>query len=169
MKPSGGDFQIDRIVVEPPTDDDVEALRALFETGLLEGHVPPNDTGADIENLQAAYFESDGASCFWVARFGGEVIGMVGVQRHSENVGEIRRLRVHPEYRRRGVGSLLMETAIAFCRNRSYLKVILDTRIEREPAIRLFEKFGFVHARTREVDARRLIDFYLDMYREPEG
>lgn len=155
-------------MIEPANADDVDALSVLFEMGCLEGQVPENDTGADIENLMEAYFGDEGASGFWVARWDGEIIGMVGVQRHDENVAEIRRLRVHPEYRRHGVGTRLMETAIQFCRDRSYLKVILDTRVEREPAIRIFEKFGFQHARTREVNQRRLIDFYLDMYRDPQ-
>lgn len=161
-------FDIDAVVIDSADDRDLPELRVLFETGCLEGQVPENDTGADIENLEEAYFADGGLSGFWVARYGNEVIGMVGVQNHDEHVAEIRRLRVHPQYRRRGLGSRLMEQAIAFCREVGYLKVILDTRVEREPAVRMFEKFGFQHGRTREIDGRRLSDFYLDMYREPE-
>jgi ribosomal protein S18 acetylase RimI-like enzyme len=45
--------------------------------------------------------------------------------------------------------------------------VILDVRIERGPAIALFQKFGFQLARSREIAGRKMLDFYLDLYRDP--
>jgi hypothetical protein len=36
--------------------------------------------------------------------------------------------------------------------------------MEREPAIKLFEKFRFRHSRTRNVAGRDLLYFYLDLY-----
>jgi hypothetical protein len=41
-------------------------------------------------------------------------------------------------------------------------------RIERGPAIALFTKFGFSLARSRDIDGRKLLDFYLDLYRDPK-
>ena len=89
---------------------------------------------------------------------------MIGVQRHEEGVAEIRRLRVRPDRRRRGIGAGLLERAIGFCHDRGYLKVNLDTFIEREPAVRLFEKFRFRHGKTRAVNGKQMIEFYLDLY-----
>ena len=96
------------------------------------------------------------------------VIGMIGVQKMGDNAAEVRRLRVRGTCRRRGIGALLMEKALAFCKHHGYLKIVLDVRIERGPAIALFEKFGFSHTRTREIDGRKLLDFYLDLYRDPK-
>ena len=79
----GQSFDHAQVVVDSATERDHPALRVLFEMGCVEGHVPGNDTGADIANLQDAYFSDDGHSHFWVARWRDEVIGMVGVQRHS--------------------------------------------------------------------------------------
>jgi hypothetical protein len=45
-----------------------------------------------------------------------------------------------------------------------YLKVVLDVRIERSPAISMFDNFGFLHSRERVIDGRKLLDFYLDLY-----
>ena len=148
-------------------DDDHAAVRDLFENGLIEGFVAENDTGADMENIAEAYFSDEGQSALWVADYDQTVIGMIGVQKTSQHGAEIRRLRVRSDYRRQGVGAKLMEQALAFCLHHSYLKVSLDVRIERGPAIALFEKFGFQLNRTREVNGRRLLDFYLDLYREP--
>lgn len=159
-------FDIEQVEIVPATDDDHAAVIELFREGLDEGHIRANDTGADIENLRDAYFDDDGESGFWVARYNGQVIGMIGVQKTSENTAEVRRLRVREGYRRRGVGTKLMERALTFCQEHSYLKVVLDVRIERGPAIALFEKFGFVLARSREIDGRKMLDFYVDLYRE---
>ena len=98
-----------------------------------------------------------------------EIVGMVGVQQHEDNVGEIRRLRVRHDYRRRGIGSALVEVALKFCRDRGYLKIALDTFMEREPAIRLFEKFHFRHSRTRSVMGKEVMHFYLDLYQREGG
>ena len=99
----------------------------------------------------------------------GEIIGMVGVQHHEESVGEIRRLRVRQDQRRRGVGSALLETALQFCQQQGYLKIHLDTFMEREPAVKLFEKFNFRHSRTRCAGEKEVLHFYLDLYQRDGG
>ena len=161
------DFNLDDIVVRPAQEEDYSAVRELFRAGLHEGLVPDNDTGADIETLHGAYFSDDGQSNFWVARYGDKVVGMIGVQKTSQDTAEIRRLRVREGHRRHGVGTKLVEQALTFCRHHAYLKIILDVRIERGPAIALFEKFGFQLARSREVGGRKMLDFYFDLYRDP--
>ena len=143
---------------------DQAACGRLYAEGLIGGALSENDTGADLDDIQAAYMKCPG-SHFWVAETaGGEVVGMVGVQHHDDGAGEIRRLRVAKGYRRRGIGSALVEAALRFCEQRNYLKVTLDTFMEREPAIRLFEKFRFRHFRTRNVAGKDLMYFLLDLY-----
>jgi ribosomal protein S18 acetylase RimI-like enzyme len=162
------DFDLSQVVIRLATDTDLPHLRELFRESILEGLVGDNDTGADIDNLQQGYFADDGASGFWVAERDGTIIGMIGVQKTADSAAEVRRLRVRGSHRRRGVGALLMERALAFCREHGYLKIVLDVRIERGPAISLFEKFGFSHTRTRDIDGRKILDFYLDLYRDPK-
>jgi ribosomal protein S18 acetylase RimI-like enzyme len=165
---SSADLDLSQVTIRLAGPEDHSHLRELFRESILEGLVGDNDTGADIDNLHEGYFSDDGASGFWVAEYQGGIIGMVGVQRTADNAAEVRRLRVRGTYRRGGVGTLLMERALAFCRERGYLKVVLDVRIERGPAISLFEKFGFSHTRTREIGGRKLLDFYIDLYRDPK-
>jgi ribosomal protein S18 acetylase RimI-like enzyme len=142
---------------------DQAACRALYVEGLVSGKNAANDTALDIDAIQQAYMRP-GSHC-WVAEApDGKAVAMIGVQQHDKGVGEIRRLRVHPDYRRRGIGQALVETAIRFCREQTYLKVCLDTFMEHEAAIQLFEKFGFRHNRTRRVGDKDMVDFYLDLY-----
>jgi ribosomal protein S18 acetylase RimI-like enzyme len=145
--------------------NDREACQTLYREGLVGGRIAPNDSGIDIDDIQMAYMDCE-KSHFWVAENeAGEILGMVGVQQADPGVGEIRRLRVRQDSRRRGVGTALMETAVRFCREHHFLKITLDTFMEREPAIRLFEKFHFNHSRSRKVGEKELLYFYLDLYR----
>ncbi len=160
---------MDGVAVRLAQDGDQPALRELFQESVLEGLIGDNDTGADIDNLRQGYFDDDGQSAFWVAAFESLVIGMIGVQKIADDSAEVRRLRVRNAYRRRGVGAVLMEKALMFCKHQGYLKVVLDVRIERGPAIALFQKFGFKHGRTREIGGRKLLDFYIDLYSDPRA
>ncbi len=146
------------------TQADAEVCKSLYMTGIIRGKIADNDTGLDIDDIASAYMNSPG-NHFWVAEEpGGQVVGMIGVQQHDSGEGEIRRLRVHKDARGRGIGSLLLETAIQFCRERAHLKVTLDTGMDFEPALRLFEKFRFRLSRKREISDRILLYFYLDLY-----
>jgi ribosomal protein S18 acetylase RimI-like enzyme len=142
---------------------DLPACRVLYREGLLGGKLAENDTGLDIDDIESAYMKP--GNHFWVAETTeGEVVGMIGVHHHDEGAGEIRRLRVRQDMRRKGIGTKLMEAAVRFCHDHQYLKVTLDTFVDREPAIRLFNKFRFHHSRTRNVSGKDLMYFYLDLY-----
>lgn len=144
--------------------EDLPTCSTLYREGLVGGRIAENDTALDIDDIETAYMNSPDCH-FWVAEGqGGEVLGMVGVQGHEQGVGEIRRLRVAQAHRRRGIGSALVEQALKFCQDRGYIKIALDTFMEREPAIRLFEKFHFRHSRTRKVNGKEILHFYLDLY-----
>ncbi len=149
--------------IRTASENDVPVLLELFERSRIEGQLRENDTGADLGHLVAGYFECKDSG-FWVAEIEAVIVGMIGVQRVSDDSAEIRRLRVRDGFRRKGIGSSLMEKAISFCREKQFLKVILDVRIERAPAMAMFDDFGFLHGREREIDGRKLRDFYLDLY-----
>lgn len=148
---------------------DHEACQKLYVEGLDGGKLAEDDTGSDIENIPTAYVAAPG-SYFWVAEDErGEVVGMIGVQQRQQGIGEIRRLRVRSDCRRRGIGTRLVEAAVAFCLEQAYLKVALDTFVDREPALKLFEKFRFKHSRTKKIGEKDLLYFYLDLYTGDSG
>jgi ribosomal protein S18 acetylase RimI-like enzyme len=165
--------------MEGPTDipvairsfrpSDARECKKLYYEGLLGGKLADNDTGLDIDNIEAGYLSSPG-NHFWVAETPDEeIVGMIGVQHYEEGVGEIRRLRVRSDMRRRGIGTRLVEHALNFCVENQYLKVTLDTFIDRDPAIKLFGKFRFRHERTKSVSGKELLYFYLDIYGREDG
>src|SRR4051794_30738609 len=163
------------IAIRSYRPSDLPACRKLYQEGLLGGKLAENDTGLDIDDIESAYMKTPG-NHFWVAETkaeadgkAGEVVGMIGVQHHDQDVGEIRRLRVRRDVRRRGIGTKLIEQALKFCQENNYLKITLDTFMEREPAVKLFEKFRFRHSRTRSVSGKEMMYFYLDLYMQEQS
>jgi ribosomal protein S18 acetylase RimI-like enzyme len=161
------------INIRPFRPGDAEQVRWLYDEGRLGGAAADNDTGLDIDDIEHAY-PADGRSGFWIAESRDcadhdGIVGMIGVQQHEPGVAEIRRLRVRPELRRRGVGSKLLELAVRHCVDSGCVKVTLDTHIDRGPAIKLFEKFRFRHGTTRTTSGNDMMLFYLDLYGSEEG
>ncbi len=155
------------LVVRPFQKQDQVAVSSLYTEGMLAGQIAPNDTGADVENIRAAYFDTDRHG-FWVAEHDGRVVGMIGVGSDEPDTAEVRRLRVLPPLQGRGIGTKLLETALGHCRKHGYLKVRLDTRFEKSAAVDMFDRVGFQHHRSRTVHEKDLLEFYLDLYREPK-
>ena len=167
MSESGGDISID---IRSFRAEDLAACRHLYVEGLLGGKLAENDSGLDIHDVESAYMSTPG-NHFWVAQTKaipdgrpGEIVGMIGVQQFQPGKGEVRRLRVRGDMRRRGIGSKLVEVALQFCQRQGYLKIELDTFMEREPAIKLFEKFHFRHNKSRTIAGKEMMYFYLDLY-----
>ena len=161
------DSSLDRLIVRTYRPEDQPVVARLYTDGLLAGQLAPNDTGADIDNIHEAYL-SDPRNHFWVAELDGKVLGMIGVAHEEGGVAEIRRLRVQKDWQGSAIGARLVETALAHIKHHAFLKAVLDTRFEHGAAQELFERFGFHHTRTKSLHGKDLLEFYLDLYRQPK-
>lgn len=164
-----GPSELEGVFVRSYEDRDQCDVTRLYTKGLLEGQIAPNDTGADIENIREGYFQ-DEKQHFWIAESESGVIGMIGVARDEDHSAEIRRLRVDPATpHQMDVARLMVETAVNHCKHHGFIKVLLDTRFEHETAKGLFDRLGFQHTRTRSVQGKEMLEFYLDLYRQPRA
>ncbi len=156
------------LLVRSYRSEDQADVARLYVEGLLAGQIDPNDTGADIDNIRDAYFDDD-RHHFWVAELDGRVIGTIGVTSDETHTAEVRRLRVEPGHQRRETDPSvqLLQTAIEHCRHHGFLKVRLDTRFERHEALGCFDRAGFEHTRSKTLHGKELLEFYLDLYRDP--
>jgi len=66
------------------------------------------------------------------------------VLRHSEEEYEIAKMAVAPAARGRGFGDLLMEAATGFATEVGARRLVIVSNTVLEPAIRLYQKHGFV-------------------------
>jgi putative acetyltransferase len=127
---------------------DRDAVIRLFRDFMREmGDFPEYVQRAIAEELgRIAEYYAGGA--FWVAEADGAIVGMVGIERHSERAAELRRMIVHGAHRRRGVGRALLATAESFCRDAGYVSIVLNTSELQQPAMRLYESSGYHRTRT---------------------
>ena len=58
-------------------------------------------------------------------------------------VATIRRLAVHPDRRRKGLGTQLLGTGLTVLLNRGIEYVVLNVESSRRPAVTLYKKYGF--------------------------
>jgi len=88
------------------------------------------------------YYHQDKAAYFVMTDALGAVIGGVGIAPFSEGVAELQKLYLHPDYRRQGLGELLVKRAFAFAK-KHYEKVYLESHSSLSEAVALYEKLGF--------------------------
>ena len=79
---------------------------------------------------------------YLTALCGEEIAGYAGAY-IAADVAEINNIAVFPEYRRRGVGSALIDALVSECVSRGVKKLSLDVRRSNAAAIALYEKKGF--------------------------
>ncbi|MGH3251819.1 MAG: GNAT family N-acetyltransferase [Trebonia sp.] len=141
-----------QFAVRPASVDDAEAAAELFAAvaGERDGIAtePPVDTGE-----RAATFARTCTSSV-VAVAGSQVIGMLHVQATRHGFGEIG-MFVDRDWRGRGVGSALMQTAIGLAREHSLHKLSLEVFAHNTAAIALYRKCGFVEEGRRTKQYRR--------------
>lgn len=85
----------------------------------------------------------------------GSVVGHANFRMVADE-GEIERVAVHPDFRRRGYGRKLMEAMVDYSRKKGVRDMTLDVRVNNEKAINLYESCGFSEEGRRK-----------DYYREP--
>jgi ribosomal protein S18 acetylase RimI-like enzyme len=163
----------------PYREEDAGAVEAMHrlallarETGCRWSALPP-----EARNVSDAEHRA-----FWVAvplaNEMPEIIGTVGLRMVGDNrsadadtvessglpsaekwaqtadVGEVRRLRVLPEWRRRGVATALMSELISWSATAGLRGLVLNTTAAQLPALALYRSLGF-----REIGRS-----YLDVY-----
>jgi ribosomal-protein-alanine N-acetyltransferase len=73
----------------------------------------------------------------------GKIVGYMGMWRVIDEC-HITNIAVLPEYRNRGIASMLINKMIKICKCSEINSMTLEVRQSNLPAIRLYEKFGFV-------------------------
>ena len=86
----------------------------------------------------------------WAAWLGNRVAGIGALKDLRDGTGEVKSMRTHPQFLRRGVGSQLLEWIIAEARRRGMRRLSLETGSGPafEPALALYRKRGFVSGKS---------------------
>jgi RimJ/RimL family protein N-acetyltransferase len=162
-------------VVRPATPGDAVALTELGRDVSAEPErwlITDGDwrsAGDERRYLRAIRRSADAA--VFVAEADGGIVGRLSVARDthpaSPHVADLG-LMVSASHRQRGIGRALLETAVDWAKEVGIEKLELHVFPHNEPAIRLYERFGFEREGLRRAHYRRggeLIDALLMAYR----
>ena len=142
------------VVIDRATDGDLPALLALLElmTAQHESYDPFNARGDNWPERARLYLKErlSGADCYLaVARCEHEVVGLVSASVSDAPLfaearrGVIENLAVAPAWRRQGLGTRLMQAALAWCAGAGATRAQLAVAWTNDDGRRFWERCGF--------------------------
>ncbi|PYJ57928.1 MAG: GNAT family N-acetyltransferase [Verrucomicrobia bacterium] len=155
------------IRIVPMTEEHIESFRACLDAVAKERrylaltNAPPPDAVREFMRSAIARRVPQ-----FVALDGQQVIGWCDIlPNEKESFAHVGRLGmgVLREYRGQGIGQRLAERAIAQAKGIGLERIELDAYASNEPAIRLYEKLGFVVEGTKK-KGRKLDGVYDDVF-----
>lgn len=122
---------------------DHDAVWELHNSALLEadahgGNGPWDD---DLHRVEDEYIATGGE--FYVGTVAGRIVAMGGLQRLTDDMAELRRMRVHPDLQRRGLGRQMLSALEQRARELGFRKLTLDTTLRQTAAISLYTRSGY--------------------------
>ena len=126
--------------------EDASAVREIVFGVLAEFGLAPDHAGTDVDlsDVELHYLVPGGG--FWVVEDGrGRIVGTCGLWLDPDEPArcELRKMYLLPDWRGRGLGGQLLETALGHARSAGRTRVELETNRAMTAAIGLYESRGF--------------------------
>lgn len=118
-----------------------QTLLRLHLSGMQANSPPGHVFALDLSGLKAPNVT------VWSAWQGEDICGIGALKQFDATSGEIKSMRTHPDYLRRGVAAALLEYIIDEARARGLRRLSLETGSGDvfEPALALYRRRGFVN------------------------
>lgn len=118
---------------------------ALYGTGadLKDGH-----WDVDLFQVEQVYLNNQGE--FLVGEIEDRIVAMGAIRRITETRSEIKRMRVHPDFQKRGLGQMILSHLEARAVALGYQALQLDTTTLQVAAQHLYRKNGFTQLEKTE-------------------
>lgn len=125
------------IDVESPLTDEVRTLIAELNTVLLALSPPEACYNLTVEEM------ADPTVTVWIARDGDAAIGCGALKRHSDTVGEVKRMFTRPAWQGQGVGRHVLDKILETAEREELKTLVLETGDQHPAAWAIYEKAGF--------------------------
>lgn len=158
--------QEDVSIVEAATRADYAVGRAMFEeyARAIDVDLCFQDFSAELDRLSVMYAPPAGA--LLLARAGSDVAGCVGLRKLRDDICEMKRLYVRPDFRRRHLGRRMAEDIAQRARELGYRTLVLDTLGTMDAAQGLYVSMGFKPATSYYVNPLPNVKYFsLDLQR----
>ncbi len=129
-----------RIVEDDLSGEQIRGLLRLHLAGMHASSPPGTVFALDLSGLLSPDVT------VWGAWFGDTLAGMGALKRLGPTHGEVKSMRTHPDFLRRGVAAALLEHIIGTARARGLRRLSLETGSGEpfEAALALYRRRGFV-------------------------
>jgi putative acetyltransferase len=119
----------------------VRELLALHLAGMRANSPPENVFALDLSGLQRPEVS------VWTAWEGEKLAGIAALRRLEHGSGEIKSMRTHPDFLRKGVAGRLLAFIMAEAAASGITRLCLETGCGEafEPALALYRKHGFAN------------------------
>ena len=130
-------------IIEAKTNELISETKELFQeyASTLGFDLDFQDFKKEMEGFPDHYSTPDG--CLYLACYGKQRIGCVGLRYFEKGICEIKRLYIRPEFRGMKAGRMLAEAAIKAARDIGYEYIRLDTLQSMESANSMYKSLGF--------------------------
>ncbi len=125
----------------------------LYQAYLLDQLCFPQSISYSFDTFLYFYFYIKHYSL--VAEEDGKIVGFIIASIERDKTSQIITLDIHPNYRKRKLGTKLLSSVEDHLISRGIKNVYLQVEVNNTPAINLYKKFGFT-------EARRLPRYYLN-------
>ncbi len=128
-----------------------EWLKQLFVIEPIDDYVLSNPNKVVEEGGQVLYAEVND-----------EVVGCVALKHHGDGIFELTKMAVTAELQAHGIGAILMEKCINEFKALTGKQLYLESHSSLKPAIKLYERFGFVAMPTPFESEYQRSDYYME-------
>lgn len=129
------------IFITNMTKDDVESVVAIEEEAYGKHHWAKASFYDEMSNNLAKYYVAKTKD--------GEIVGYAGTW-HIIDEGHVTTIAVKKDYLRNHIGEALIHKIVEDCYKDKVKYLTLEVRVSNEPAIKLYEKYGFQSLGTRK-------------------
>lgn len=142
------------LTVRPATPQDLPAIQALCwdyrallvqaasaRPEIVEAYYAEADYAALMDALPQKHARPDGE--MFVAELGGAVVGCGMTHRIDATTSEIKRVFTAPKARGYGAATGIIRAAMAQAKTDGYTRMVLDSMVTLEDAVRLYDGMGF--------------------------
>ncbi len=127
---------------------------ALESTGIHLGNGRGN---GELKTIEAVYLDSGGE--FLVGELEGRIVAMGALKPVAEGVAAVKRMRVHPDFQRRGFGQQILSALETRARSLGVRRLVLDTSTLQLAAQTLYQKNGYRETGRRKLRRFEMIDY----------
>ena len=119
-----------------------EEIKKLYELASVQSEIGyrSGPWEQDFEDIEKTYF-NEGE--FLIGIVNDEIVAIGGFRKISEGIGQIRRMRTHPDHRRKGYAQKIIARLEEVARQNKMRELRLKTSTQQKMAQSFYEKNGY--------------------------